>query len=488
MNRIFKSIWSVIRHCFVVVSEAQKAQKKDTKSKVFAATLAAILSAPAIAQDYTLEVGQDYVFGDLTDVGIFNGYGQNSITINSINSPTGQFDIGVQHKPGAVVDPETGKYRVEDMYFANLTVNQDVTAGYFYISARGDFNGDITIIGNQTTDWYVEQVEEALANNTNPDFKIGQLVLGGNEIRPLIVKGNVKAPVFRSGSQVFYAGDPESQYWGYVHIMGNVDVDILSTDNFYMYDDMTDHLIVDGTVTVSRIFINNGSSDINKLIVKGTFYNGYGPYTGSGVDNPLELVGAEIDELDATNIVNGSNLYVGTLTNDEKQTYTQTFGTIQVSNNWFKDSIINMSGGIIDESSLGPDKNLGINNVFNVSGGTLKVSDLNFDSEVNLSGTGKIETALDSIFLNPEGDPEALNYVGLNSSETETTKQSLSKWFVNYVPGTLREDLEDHVNFNGGSIVISGFGTITETQYNDLMDAFKDALLISKQTRLNAYF
>ena len=135
-----------------------------------------------------------------------------------------------------------------------------------------------------------------------------------------------------------------------------------------------------------------------------------------------------------------------------------------------------MSGGVIDEQSLGPDKNLGVNNVYNVSGGTLKVADLNFDSEVNLSGEGKIETQIESIFINPDGDPEALNYVSLNTSEPESVKASLTKWFTNYVAGTLRTDLEDHVNFDGGSIVISGFGKITETQYRDLMEAFKEAL------------
>ena len=109
-------------------------------------------------------------------------------------------------------------------------------------------------------------------------------------------------------------------------------------------------------------------------------------------------------------------------------------------------------------------------------------------ADLVISGEGKIETQIESIFINPDGDPEALNYVSLNASEPESVKASLTKWFTNYEAGTLRTDLEDHVNFNGGSIVISGFGHITQTQYDDLMNAFKDALLISKQTRLNAYF
>ena len=182
---------------------------------------------------------------------------------------------------------------------------------------------------------------------------------------------------------------------------------ILFTDHISVYDDKTDYIEIKGTTTVNRDFRNNGSAKLNKLIVNGTFYNGWGRYDGDGIDNPLELVGATVSELDALNIVNGSNLYVGKLTNDVSQTYTQTFGTIQVTDNWFINSTINMSGGIINEDSLGPDKNLGINNTYNVTGGTLIVGDLNFDSTVNLSQDGKIQTDIESIFINPDGDPEA---------------------------------------------------------------------------------
>ena len=191
---------------------------------------------------------------------------------------------------------------------------------------------------------------------------------------------------------------------------------------------------------------------------------------------PPDYIATSVTVLDAKNMQNASNLFVGKLTNDREQVYTQAYGTIRVTDNWFRDSVINMSGGYIDEASLGPDKNLGINNVYNITGGTLIVGDLNFDSTVNLSQDGKIQTDIESIFINPDGDPEALNYVSLNASEPESVKASLTKWFTNYVAGTLRTDLEDHVNFNGGSIVVSGFGKITKTQYQDLLEAFKEAL------------
>ena len=508
MNKIYKTVWNALRHCLVVVNETTKSlggqssgsgrqqgsicaqtparhgiqSKKCFLSRLTLLTTAFLLAFSPLsvsAKNYEHELGKDYVYGDLNDIDRFYASGANSIIINSINSPSAYIEIRNDNKPEAIPDPESGKYHIDDVYVTDVTVNQDIVGGYMYIVGNVNLNGNITAVGNQSTDWYIEQVEEAIANKTNPGSFLGQVTLGGNEIRPVIVKGNVTAPVFHSGSQSFYKGDPSSEYWGYVHVMGDVKVDILFTDNIYMYDDMTDFLRVDGTAEVSSLFFNNGSSDINKLIVKGTFYNGFGHYGGDGINNPSEQVGATIGELDAVNIVNGSNLYVDTLTNTREQTYTQTFGTIQVKNNWFTNSTINMSGGIINEASLGPDKNLGINNVFNVSGGRLVVDDLNFDSQVNLSGSGKIETDIVSIFINPDGDPEALNYVGLNASEPESVKASLTKWFTNYVPGTLRTDLEDHVNFNGGSIVVSGFGKITETQYDDLMKAFKEAFLNS---------
>ena len=60
MNRIYKSIWSAVRRCFVVVSEVQKTLKKATKSKVIGGIAISVLASPTFAsQDLVLEKFQD---------------------------------------------------------------------------------------------------------------------------------------------------------------------------------------------------------------------------------------------------------------------------------------------------------------------------------------------------------------------------------------------------------------------------------------------
>ena len=439
----------------------------------------AFSSTTSIAQDYILEAGKDYVFGDLTDVDYLQAHGVNSIVINSINSPSGLIDIhSIRKEYVADPDIEEPELNLSDIYMPNATINGDLLVGGIRVVAKATINSNLTAIADRSIEEYKELIDKASEEEAAAiGMGNGVVLLGGSEKRPIFVHGNITAPVVEIQSHSIYKDEGEHTYWGYTVVDGNVNAEYLFTDHISVYDDQTDYIEIKGITTVNRDFRNNGSAKLNKLIVNGTFYNGWGRYNGEGIDNPLELVGASIAELDALNIVNGSNLYVGKLTNDVSQTYTQNFGTIQVTDNWFVDSTINMSGGIINEDSLGPDKNLGINNVYNITGGTLIVGDLNFDSTVNLSQDGKIQTDIESIFINPDGDPEALNYVSMNASQPESVKASLTKWFTNYVAGTLRTDLEDHVNFNGGSIVVSGFGKITETQYDDLMDAFKEAFL-----------
>ena len=449
--------------------------------------------------------GEEQKFGDLEGFSIFAAHGTGDITLGNLDSPSGILNIEWRYKKDyynqlsdsvqAVIDnnptylyPDAYQYEYQEIIdLPYFTINGDVNVGSFKAYAIGEVNGDITNNGTITR----EMIYSGNYSTETP----GSLHLGGSyDLGGITVNGNIKTSVLAVGHHQPHTIDLEK--WketpvGGLVVNGDVTADWLFVDNgsptTSSYDNYGEYIKVTGTAHITGDIFMGGSMDINKLIVDGTFYNAFGEYieyprlpavSEEGIHGlqPPDYIASRVNELDAINIVNASNLYVGKLTNDSEQVYTQSYGTIRVTDNWFKDSTINMTGGVIDESSLGPDKNLGQNNTYNVSGGTLKVADLNFDSTVNLSQDGKIETAIESIFVNPDGDPEALNYVGLNSNQPETVKQSLTKWFTNYVPGTLRDDLQDHVNFNGGSIVVSGFGHITETQRDDLLNAFKDAL------------
>lgn len=517
MNKIYKTVWNALRHSLVVVNETTKSlggqssgsgrqqgsicaqtparhgiqSKKCLASCFFEKTklvsiLIALFGLPStlFAQEtYYYDEYVDLEFDALNNFTLFESYGLKSLSIGSINSPAGRF-ISVS-KSRQESSGDDGFWTPEDYFLTVLNVGSITVKNMRVETGTFNINGDINIVGKIAD----PLVEEALSGNNTLWGELasydGMLFLvNAQSFEPGVVHGNVTASLIHTGGTTNEIFDVTSPYNGRIIIEGNLIADNVAIDNPLGFDTQADNVEVKGKTLISNNLYNNGYFRGSYVSVDGIFYNGHGafynPWDPDAVAQlPTSWVGSEIDELNSLNIVNSSNLYVNTLTNTREQTYTQTFGTIQVKNNWFTNSTINMSGGIINEDSLGPDKNLGINNVYNITGGTLIVGDLNFDSTVNLSQDGKIQTDIESIFINPDGDPEALNYIGLNASEPESVKASLTKWFTNYVAGTLRTDLEDHVNFNGGSIVVSGFGKITQTQYDDLMKAFKEAFLNS---------
>ena len=465
--------------------------------------LFSVFQAQAAGEDIIFNAGEVHVLDELRDFNSVNVYGSKSITVRDIYSPTGYFGIDSPFKleflekhnlTDASWDEIVAvavQYDIEDvadLARVNITGNVDVK--------QFIFKGIGTITGNITT-YHGEITQDDVENNLNVYEGVfqagGSYSLGGVRVNGNIDTGVLFVSHYQPNKTSVDYVDEGTACAGLI-VRGDVITDWLVVDPISanpIYDNFSDYLEVHGDVVVNNNLYSGGKILIDgKLTVDGILYNARGEYvekpelTSPEEDyiyggQPPDYIATSVTELDAKNIQNASNLFVGKLTNDREQVYTQTYGTIRVTDNWFRDSVINMSGGYIDEASLGPDKNLGINNVYNITGGTLIVGDLNFDSTVNLSQDGKIQTDIESIFINPDGDPEALNYVSLNASEPESVKASLTKWFTNYVAGTLRTDLEDHVNFNGGSIVVSGFGKITKTQYQDLLEAFKEAFLNS---------
>ena len=484
MNRIYKSIWSAVRRCFVVVSEAQKTLKKTTKSKVMTGIVVSVLASSGFAsQDLVLEKYKDYSLGDLVGYDLIDGTGAGDVTINSVNSPNGFLNFEAYLVKPLPEDPETD-VSLDYYQFPTLTIKGNTNVRSVYIAATtAHLYGDVTVNGT-VSDEDVQAVLDGTGYAGQGPFEPGKIgwFHSANSFATgqTTIEGSLTASFVSNSGSGIGADIPNTvrPYFAHLVVKKNLTADYVANDTLWGYDDNSDRIDVLGVMHVKKNLYNNGYLYANTVVVDGEFHNGWRDYGSDDgtVVAPTERTGAVIGILDAKNIYNRSNLEVGSFVNTRDQIYNQSFGTIKATDNWFEDSVVNLSGGIIDEAYLGPDHNLGINNVYNVTGGTLKVSDLNFDSEVNLSAEGKIETALESIFVNPEGDPEALNYVGLEAQAPEPVKQSLTKWFTNYVAGTLRQDLEDHVNFEGGSIVISGV-KMTETQYNDLLKAFKEAFL-----------
>ena len=349
-----------------------------------------VFGVSAAMEDLTLtDQSADYVYGDLSDFNLITVDRAHSFKAGSINAPSGILGFTDGYKSGFSAPEGFNKYDHpigEYLLVTNFEIDGNTVLNGFFGKAIGTFKGDVEITGTITR----EQMETYATPGSVSKLLPGTFFAGGSyHLGGVVVEGDLKASMVQVGAHQGAYVPPEytenGRNVGGLIVKGNVEADWLiadiATPSSQTYDNNTDYIEIQGDAHIKNDVYTGGQINVGgKLTVDGTLYNAFGKYVytpelGSSEKveglQPPDYVATTAKELDAKNIVNASNIFVGRLTNSENQVYTQTYGTIRVTDNWFKDSIINMSGGVIDEQSLGPDKNLGVNNVFNVSGGTL---------------------------------------------------------------------------------------------------------------------
>ena len=504
MNRIFKKVWSKVRGCYVAVSEATGCKQSHKLGK--AALIVGAIATSSVVSASTIELSSgSHQYGDLVgNDKIILHHLVDKVVIKSIYSPNGTLQTQNGRLPNiSDEDWKNNRYNVDYGVYthaAELTVNGDVNIGSADLGGKTTFNGNVKVNGTVTRkqiedNSYIQGTNLGYRNVANGVFWTGfSQDLGG-----VVVNGNLTASLVQCGGHVAHKISEFNKNNGYsvggLTINGNMNADWLivdiATPGQKIYDNWSDYVEINGTAHIRQDVFMGGKLKVKKLIVDGTFYNSFGEYRhydeagGSNGESypgefgkpglPEEYIGSTIEHLDAQKIVNANNLFVGTLANTRGQTYTQTYGTIKVTNNWFADSTINLSGGVIDEQFLGQAHNLGQGNHYNVTGGTLKVGDLRGDSTIVLSDKGTIETKIESVFENIDGiaDPAGLNTIRLNASVPEEVQKTITDIFKKYVPGDVIQNVMDRVTLQGGKILISGVN-ITETQRDDLTKAFKE--------------
>ena len=113
-----------------------------------------------------------------------------------------------------------------------------------------------------------------------------------------------------------------------------------------------------------------------------------------------------------------------------------------------------------------------------IKGGSTTLNRLDSGAQHNLSG-GELHTSISEIFENTGSmGQQALNYITGTSTEVpQTVKTLLSDFFKKYIPGFVKENLDQYASFNGGKIVLSN-ANLTTTQRDDLTTAFKETFFI----------
>lgn len=314
MNRIFKSVWSVVRRCYVVVSETQKALKKNTKSKAVAGTLLAVVASSAFAQNiYEYDQYKDYSFGNLSDFVSFSAIGSKSLTMGVVNAPNGS--IYVKPKPRVENGGADGIWTPEDFYHTRFSSKSITIAKMNLQSGTFSIHGNLTVLGKIDNNSLVNAINAQNKPLWSGLFdKNGALRLtNAKTFEPGVINGDLTASLLHLAGEQNDKFSESRDYNGRIIIRGNLTVDNMVMDSPWGFDTHSDYVEVQGKTQISNNLYNNGYLKAQQVIVNGTFYNGWGSYL---IDNevapdqeaPSEHTGAVIHELNAKNIVNRSNL------------------------------------------------------------------------------------------------------------------------------------------------------------------------------------
>ena len=118
-----------------------------------------------------------------------------------------------------------------------------------------------------------------------------------------------------------------------------------------------------------------------------------------------------------------------------------------------------------------------INGTFSNDGGHWHLADkLRFGERAQVAnGSGTLETVFGNLFDNGTGaEQDPLNTISLNASVPEEFKTVATDLFTHYVPGTVKDDVLKHMTFAGNGKVIISDASLTTTQRDDLVKAFKE--------------
>ena len=118
-----------------------------------------------------------------------------------------------------------------------------------------------------------------------------------------------------------------------------------------------------------------------------------------------------------------------------------------------------------------------INGTFSNDGGHWHLADkLRFGERAEVAnGSGTLETVFGNLFDNGTGaEQDPLNTISLNASVPEEFKTVATDLFTHYVPGTVKDDVLKHMTFAGNGKVIISDASLTTTQRDDLVKAFKE--------------
>ena len=494
MNRIFKTVWNAVRRCLVVVNEATKCNAQARLGgSIVKVTIPIIMGVPLLASagDWYPWATDEWMVPSSANSTYDNFYW----TYNS-GAASPSFILGGAHHSSVNV--------------GTMNILGDFVMTYgraYYLLAEGNFRSYAKGTLNIGGDAYIEN---------------GAVLAGTGPIQTPTLEAviNVDGTVYLKNGGGLTGGSSN----------GNT-----STVNF----DINQIIVGDKSKLVTGNAASNGhftfTGNFNNITVEsgGTFnaHNGSNGLKSTVVINDALNLKSDSTLVNYRGLVVGSSrenyVAVGnTVTFDhatvtENMTLVQEQGTINVAGDGYVFADFSQTGGVFNNNGdvtfngalldAGEFINTGSvsfsgdstvnkviegNGAVNIIGGTFvtdhfengsvsiqdgiaTINQLTETVRHEMTG-GELHTGVNEIFgsLGVMGDGE-LNVIGLNATMPETIRSELTEFFKKYVPGFVKDNLDQYASFTGGKIVLK-VDSLTENQEADLKTAFKETFAATK--------
>ena len=489
MNRIFKTVWNAVRRCFVVVNEATRNKVKSKKNGIGSVSGAILISFPLISSGITINGNwnHDYhpyleyqtvvVNGDFSS-SIYEFYmatsgetpNPQSMTINgNFYLNAGLFNISHSFDEGG------------GTYSGQLTVNGDaflkkgnIVLTEFHNSGTANLVGKFTVTDRLVLDGgniYLASGNGASHSSTS-NLLVNTLEINDGNFVAFNRSGNGKALIESIINQVVMNG-------------GEFHVNNSSQKNYEINLNVLGSFVLNGGTLSAKDGIKiSDISSVNKLNIGEELV-----LSGGHFEDPIQMV-LEKGNLISTEGEYEFSQYIQTGGHLNNQTFL-TLNNAEISSGQITNSgTLNFDGISTLQTVIEGDGAVNIiggmfvtdhfeNGSVNIQDGVATINQLTETVRHTMSG-GELHTRVEEIFgsLGVMGDGE-LNVIGLNATMPETIRTELTAFFKKYVPGFVKENLDQYASFTGGKIVLK-VADLTETQVADLQAAFKETFAVTK--------
>lgn len=515
MNQIYKKVFNKVRGCFVAVNETARSVS-HARSEVALLVAGSLLLGVQVPVHALVTINGDVIGADsrlpwqwtvdvgggpmLTDSVVINGdFTYNRGNPNNSGSPSMKISIGLKdyglHSNTLTVNGNLLITNISEIQVAhrgnsdlgninsvlhvtkNLTIDNGSNLIMIGLSGKGEnqtINSSLIVDGTLYNKGYLASRTNSTAKKNTESFSINKLVNTGtvNFSCYNTLNGTFNDVVIDDGTFNQLAVN---------HFVINNSLTLnggtLNTVNPLVVGQNTGDFIISKTLNLNGGALNKtdtltqGSGTIN--VTKGSYSFGTFNKTDGSLNNSSTLSFTDFNQS------NGTTTNIGNLTIGNSDLYgtLNSSGTLTLTGNVTTRGNLSSTGTLDNQGSWTENNAYVIEGTLNNSGTADFQNGFSFADGGKLVSTGTVKTTDSFNIFDSLGimENEELHFIGLGASAPQEIATSLNSNFQKYIPGFVKENFENHADFRGGKVVITGVN-LTETQRDDLKNAFKSKI------------